>query len=218
MDGHAFWRWVHVLVFVFWLGADIGVFICGRWIRRADLSLAERMMLLKAASAIDLWPRVSAALMLPVGVTLASAWLPAVTGVWIAAAWGAAVCWLALMVAGLRTFGTPTGARVSAVTNVFLAVLGLVCLTAGVAAMRTYGGVGWVGAKLALYGVVCGLAIGIDKAFGPVVAGFGLLASAGREQEGHEVIVRGMNRTLVVVATLYAVLLLASALGVGKPG
>lgn len=219
MDLHEFWRWVHILLFAFWLGTDVGVFICGSWLRRTELSPSERMLLLRASSAIDLWPRVSAALMLPAGVMLMRAWGGGIDVAWIAAAWVAALAWLALTVAGIRSSGTPAGPRIQSVTVGFLVLLGAACFAAGGWWLSAYAGqpAAWAGTKLVLYGCVCVLAIGIDKAFGPVVAGFGLLPDEARRAEANALIDGGMRRTLIVVGTLYLVLIVASFVGVAKP-
>lgn len=219
MDQVEFWRWLHILLFVFWLGADVGVFTCGVWLKRPGLTPGERLLLLRVSSVVDLLPRMSAALMLPVGTMLARNWVPAVDATWVAFAWSVALAWLALTFAGIRTVGTPAGARVSLVTHVFLVLLAIVCF---VASVRWRGGAApgpaWVADKLALYGLVCLLAIGIEVAFRPVVAGFARLAAPGEAAAGEAQIARGMNVTLGVVATLYVVVLVASFLGTAKPG
>lgn len=219
MDQVEFWRWLHILLFAFWLGADVGVFTCGVWIRRKGLAPGERLLLLRVSSIVDLLPRTSAALMLPVDTMLARHWVPAVDDTWVAFAWSVALAWLALTFAGIRTFGTPAGARISLVTHAFLVVIAIVCF---VASAQWRGGAApgpaWVADKLALYGLVCLLAIGIEVAFRPVVAGFARLAAPGEQAAGEAQIARGMNVTLGVVAALYAVLLVASFLGTAKPG
>ncbi|MEN9315122.1 MAG: hypothetical protein RIS35_1515 [Pseudomonadota bacterium] len=219
MDAYEFWRWIHVILFVLWLGADVGVFICGSWVRRESLSVEQRTVLLQASAAIDLWPRFSAALMLPVGLMLARTWNPALGAGWIAAAWAVAITWLGLTLLGMRHMGTPLGATLSRATHAGLVALSIACFAGGYAWLQAAPeGLGaWLAAKLTLYGVVALLAIGIEVAFGPVIKGFPLLSNDAERQRGNELIRAGMNRTLVVVATLYAVLLIASILGVAKP-
>jgi hypothetical protein len=218
MDAIEFWRWIHILLFVFWLGADVGVFICGSWVRRESLSPEQRMVLLQASAVVDLWPRVCAALMLPAGLMLARNWIPALDASWVIGGWVAAAAWLALTFLGLRHMGKPLGVTLGHVTNVFLLLLCGVCLAGGWAWLQSdYSPGAWLGSKLLLYAFVCILAIGIDFMFRPVVRGFGLLADEAQRSTANTLIRDGMNRTLLVVATLYAVLLIASFLGVAKP-
>jgi hypothetical protein len=50
--------YVHVLLFVAWLGGDIGVFVLGQHFRkRHDYSLDQRLALLKLLVIVDLAPR-----------------------------------------------------------------------------------------------------------------------------------------------------------------
>ncbi len=219
MDAYEFWRWIHVILFVLWLGADVGVFICGSWVRRESLSVEQRTVLLQASAVIDLWPRFSAALMLPVGLMLARTWNPGLGAGWVAAAWAVALVWLGLTLLGMRHMGTPLGATLSRVTHAGLVALSIACFACGYAWLQAASeGLGaWLAAKLMLYGVVALLAIGIEIAFGPVVKGFPMIANEAERARGNELIRSGMNRTLAVVATLYAVLLVASILGVAKP-
>lgn len=218
MDAHEFWRWIHILLFVFWLGADVGVFTCGVWMKRAGLTPEERVLLLRVSSIVDLLPRISAALMLPVGTMLARVWVPAVDDTWVAIAWAVSIAWLVLTFAGIRTFGTPAGAKISLVTHVFLIALAVVCFwTAAQWRNGPGAGPGWVATKLTLYGGVCLLAIGIELGFRPVVAAFGKLMAPETRAEGEAQLARGLNITLGVVAALYAVLIVASWYGTARP-
>lgn len=219
MDMHEFWRWAHILLLAFWLGTDVGVFICGAWIRKPGLPFDQRMLLLQVSSVIDLWPRVSAALMLPVGVMLARAWGANVDGTWVALAWGAATVWLVLTFLGIRAFGTPAAHRIQQVSTVFFVLLAAASFWAGATWLSANSGQpnAWVGSKLVAYGFVCLLAIGIERTFAPVVAGFGLLADPAKAAEGEILVRRGMLTTLQVVSALYVVLFVASWIGVAKP-
>ncbi|MEO1319808.1 MAG: hypothetical protein AAFV30_04435, partial [Pseudomonadota bacterium] len=50
---------VHLLAFVFWLGADIGVFILGKFAQNPAHSVEQRLLLLQVTLIIDKFPRVS---------------------------------------------------------------------------------------------------------------------------------------------------------------
>lgn len=218
MDILEFWRWAHILLFVFWLGADVGVFLCGSWSRREELSVEQRMILLQASAIIDLWPRVSAALMLPVGMMLALNWHAGIASEWIAGAWLVSITWLVLTFAGMRYMGKPLGAKLQQVTNVLLIALSIVCFVGGWAWLQSeYSPGAWLAGKLALYGIVCLLAIAIDLTFRPVIQGFMQLPDEAQRTQANRTIRAGMNRTLLVVGALYGVLIIASWLGVAKP-
>ncbi|MEO7385478.1 MAG: hypothetical protein ABIX37_00935 [Gammaproteobacteria bacterium] len=99
-ESHTLLRFIHILLFAYWLGADFGVFLGGGWMSRPGLSIAERNRIRDLVMAIDVAPRVSLVLMLPVGFSLALAWgapLPAgaLPALWIlAAAWIGVLLWV----------------------------------------------------------------------------------------------------------------------------
>lgn len=62
----------HVLLFAYWLGADWGVYVTSRYVADSRLSLEERRRFLQAAFRIDLLPRISFTMLLPVGVQIAA--------------------------------------------------------------------------------------------------------------------------------------------------
>lgn len=104
---------VHVLLFAYWLGADWGVYVTSRYVADPKLSLEERRRFLQAAFRIDLLPRISFTLLLPVGVQLAAYY-----GAWpfhrafVPAVWALAIAWMVLNVAGYLRSGTPAGDRI----------------------------------------------------------------------------------------------------------
>ena len=69
---HTIWVFIHVMLFVYWLGGDLGVFLLAKAAKRPDLSFAERAFALKMAVQIDLIPRLCFTLMFPVGLQLSA--------------------------------------------------------------------------------------------------------------------------------------------------
>jgi hypothetical protein len=207
---------------VFWLGADLGVFISGLWIRKPSLSLAERNILLRVAMVVDIWPRVAFILTLPVGATLSRAWLP-IGDIPLAIVWSIALIWLVLLVAMLRLQGETYATRLRHLHFALLTLVGIGAIAVGAWLMLAgrAAQVPWLAWKILLYGVICFLAIGIDAAFQPVLAGFHRLSASPAdpvEREAANALIRpAMDRTLLVVFTLYVVLLVVSYLGVAKP-
>lgn len=92
-DSYDWLRFAHVILFAYWLGADLGVFLAGGVMSRPGLPVPERNRVRALLMDIDLAPRIALLGILPVGFQMALQWgapLPqsAVTGVWIAAlAW-----------------------------------------------------------------------------------------------------------------------------------
>jgi len=48
---------VHVLLFGYWLGSDLGVFYCDSQLTRDDLSLDERLRVRQIRRKVDMAPR-----------------------------------------------------------------------------------------------------------------------------------------------------------------
>ena len=63
--------YAHLLLFVLWLGADVGVFLLGQHFRRRhEYTLDQRLALLKLLVLVDMTPRTSWALMVPLSLTV----------------------------------------------------------------------------------------------------------------------------------------------------
>jgi hypothetical protein len=98
MDGAVF-ALFHILVFVYWLGGDLGAFYSSRFVTDPARSEKERMLAAGIVNAVDLAPRFSMIAALPTGLALGAVkgWLPlplwavglafAAAGVWAWVAW-----------------------------------------------------------------------------------------------------------------------------------
>ena len=69
---HLVWLYLHILLFVFWLGGDVGVWLAMAFVRDSRLSFETRATIIRLAFYVDLFPRVAFALMIPVGTQLAT--------------------------------------------------------------------------------------------------------------------------------------------------
>jgi hypothetical protein len=103
-------QFIHILLLVYWLGADLGVYLCARYVGRADLPLAERRRFLELLVQLDMGPRTALVLMIPTGLALAllGGWLP-LDPASVAAIGVAALAWLGL-VWHLHRSGSMSGA------------------------------------------------------------------------------------------------------------
>ena len=217
---HQIWVYLHIMLFVYWLGADLGVFLLAKAARRPDLSFAERAFALRMAVMIDLVPRLCFAVMFPVGLHVTASGGFAVVPAWaLVLSWAVSVAWILLLFAMGRHEGTPRGARLSQLN---LALQGLLCLLVGalgVAALAGYGPLpgGWYGAKILLFACVFALGIGIDIAFRPVGPAFMRLATEGSSPAVETEVSRGIDGAVRVVIALYLLLALIAFIGVAKP-
>lgn len=213
--------WVHVLLFVLWLGADVGVFLLGQHFRkRQSYSLEQRLALLKMLVLVDMTPRTAWALMVPVSITLSWAggwWVVPDWLVW--ASWAAGGFWLWLVWDAHAHDQTPRAARNRRIENVLKYALTAFYLWLGLQSLLTGKPIGpeWLAWKATLFGLIFAAAIMIDVAFKPVGPLLGALIREGSSDATELPLLRVMNRTRLWVWCVYLLLLATSWLGVVKP-
>lgn len=67
---HAHLIYLHILLFVFWLGVDVGVYYAGKFLAAPGIDIAERKRMLYLLLLLDMGPRTALVLMVPVGLQL----------------------------------------------------------------------------------------------------------------------------------------------------
>ena len=73
MTEYAFFTFLHVVLFAYWLGADLGVHLAARFAVRAELPFDERMRFLVLILMVDLGPETALTLIVPVGLSMCAA-------------------------------------------------------------------------------------------------------------------------------------------------
>ena len=213
--------YVHLLLFVLWLGADVGVFVLGQHFRkRARWSLDQRLALLQLLVIVDMTPRTAWALMVPVSITLSAlgGWWD-VPVVLIFASWAVGAFWLFLVWDAHNHDQTPRAAR-SRKTEFWLKIaLTAFYLWLGIESLVTGHPIAlpWLAWKATLFGLIFAAAIMIDVAFKPVGPLLGKLISDGSSDATELPLLRVMNNTRYWVWCVYALLIATSWLGVVKP-
>ncbi|CAM3163416.1 Integral membrane protein [Sphingomonas antarctica] len=213
--------YLHLLLFVLWLGADVGVFVLGQHFRKRHVySLDQRLALLKLLVLVDMTPRTAWALMVPVSLSVAR-----VGGWWevplpvVVAAYAIAALWLWLIWDAHAHDGTPRAARNRRIELPLKLVILAGYLGVGLTSLATGGpiAVGWLAWKAILFGLIFAAAIMIDVAFKPVGPLLGRLIAQGSCDEIEIPLLRVMNRTRIWVWCVYALLIVASWIGLVKP-
>ena len=216
---HSLWVFLHVMLLVYWLGADLGVLLLARAAKRAELSFAERAFALRMAVAIDLVPRLCFAVMFPVGLHVtASGGFAVVPVSAFIAAWVVSLGWIALLFAIGKFEGTP---RAEQLNRAHLALQALLLVILGYLALDALSGNGWLpgawfGAKL-LLALIFALGIGIDFAFRPIGPAFVQLATEGSSPALEARITAAVDGAIRYVLGLYALLIGIAFLGITKP-
>ncbi|WP_339693584.1 hypothetical protein [uncultured Parasphingorhabdus sp.] len=212
---------VHIILFVLWLGADVGVFMLGQHFRKRDkYDLPQRLILLQLLVNLDMVPRTAWALMVPLTLTMVDAggwWdLPVWT---LVAAWAVGGFWLWLVWDAHRHDQTERAARDRKIEKpltigltVFYIGLGMVSLSQGFPLAPV-----WLATKALMFGLIFAAAIMIDVAFKPVGPQLGKLIAEGSSDETEIPLLHTMNRTRIWVWIVYFLLLATAFLGNIKP-
>lgn len=87
----------HILVFVYWLGGDLGAFVSSYTLIDGRKPVAARLMALNVVNNVDMAPRTALILAFPTGLSLAEVkgWMDVPTGA-VAVVWLVAVIWLGI--------------------------------------------------------------------------------------------------------------------------
>ena len=216
---HSVWVFLHLMLLVYWLGGDLGVFVLAKAAKRPELSFAERAFALRMAVAIDLLPRLCFTVMFPIGLHVTASGGFAVVPVWaFVVAWGVAAAWIALLLAIGRNEGKPAAERLNRLHLGLQAVLLVVVGWIGIQSLLGQGPLpgGWFAAKIVLFALIFAMGIGIDFAFRPIAPAFMRLASEGSTPDIEAAISRAVDGSIRYVLGLYALLIAIAFLGVTK--
>jgi hypothetical protein len=213
--------YVHLLLFVLWLGADVGVFVLGQHFRKRDKwSLDQRLALLTLLVEIDMVPRSAWALMVPLSLSVVD------TGGWwdvptwlLAGAWLVGLFWLALVWDSHMHDQTPRAARNRRIEGILRWLIGGFYLWLGGQSLVLGAPLApdWLAWKALMFGLIFVAAIMIDVTFKPVGAQLAAVMQEGSSDATEIPLRRTMDRTRIWVWTVYLLLLVTAFLGNVKP-
>lgn len=212
---------VHIILFVLWLGADVGVFLLGQEFRRREkYDLPQRLVLLQLLVTLDMVPRTAWALMVPLTITMVDA-----GGWWDLPAWAVIFSWLVGAIwiwlvwdAHLhdQTERAMRDRKIESVLKIGLTLfylsLGIISLSQGEPLAPV-----WLATKTLMFGIIFAAAIMIDVAFKPVGPQLGKLIAEGSSDETEVPLLSTMNKTRIWVWVVYLLLLATAFLGNVKP-
>jgi hypothetical protein len=211
---------LHILLFVVWLGGDIGVFFCGQYFRNRALPLETRLTVLKLLVDVDMYPRTAWALMVPTTISLVT-----LGGYWAVPAWGVLLSWavggfwLWLVWTAHLHDQTPYAAKLRRIENGLKIALTLFYLGLGLISLATDAPLAdnWLAAKAVVFGLIFAAAIMIDVAFKPVGPQLMALIQQGSSDATELPLRRTMDGTRRWVISVYVLLVIIGLLGTLKP-
>jgi hypothetical protein len=227
-NGESVALFLHIALFAYWLGGDVGVFYASRYIIKSEVGPEARAVATKIMHATDIAPRVALVLILPTGITLMAegplgdeffvhGWL-------LALVWVCGLAWLAVSLIDYRGGDTPM-ARLSQKADLLVRY----ALSAGLVAVGLYTIVAtdpfgvdtnpkWLGAKVVAYALCIFSGVMIRRQLKPFGPAFGKLVTSGSTPEVEKAILGSIKRCEPWVYGIWTLVILAAAIGVIKPG
>ncbi len=211
---------IHQLLFVYWLGPDIGVYYLSHRVTDTGLTPAQRLAAAQLMGQVDLMPRVCLSLMLTVGGILSEfagiphpAWQ--MLGIILLGP-----AWLGLVLAVYFRQGTPAGLSLARIDFWFRALMILAVLASVAHAWSTgrLSATPWLAGKLLLFAAILLFGLLMRLRVAPLLAGIGRLAAEGPTLENDRRMARSLALTRPYVIAMWLCLLMAALLGVAQPG
>jgi hypothetical protein len=220
LQTYALIKLAHVLLFVYWLGADIGVFYSAGVVRERALGIEARRTALRILGWIDQIPRYCLVLMLPVGYMLAMqlgvAEVPLAVRIGL---WVIAVAWLWAVWLVHHRKGTALAERVRRIDLGWRIVLacGLCWDTYQGFIGRGHLFADWLALKFLLLAamILCGVAIRVRGAgLGPALQ---KLFAEGATPDNEAAVTESFRKTRPFVLAIWILLVCAAYTGIAKP-
>lgn len=217
---HGIARYVHILLFVYWLGGDAGVFYASSFVVDPKLSRDQRMTAFKIFANLDMLPRYCLALMLTVGGILAhyvgyehSTWqivlILALGPIWV----------VAVHLIHVRE-GSDFGRKLASIDRKFrvfmiFAIVASVTYHWMTGPLRAYP---WLAVKLLIFAflIFCGYMVRVTAP--PFIQGFKTLASTGPTAESDRQMIDGLAASRPYVLLIWAGVAVSALIGILKPG
>ena len=213
--------YVHTLLFVYWLGGDLGVYMSAKYVANRDLSLEERFRFLNVLWQCDMGPRTALIALIPVGFQMS--WelgLSTIGGVYLLAIWIFGLAWLAANWWMFFNDRHPMTDKLRGVDMVIryavIAVMGLMGLVSLVNDSPIADN--WLAAKIFLFAGAVSLGVYLRAETKNWVIGFGMVRAGGADAEkGNDMISAALDRSKIAALTLWFLVALIAFLGKVKP-
>ena len=219
MTTEEFFILVHLVLFVYWLGGDVGVFYSSKFVVNPNLSKESRLVAAKIMFNLDLIPRICLSLMLTVGGILTE-----FTGLehpwWqMAAIILLGPFWLTMVLTIHFKEGTALAKKLTQF-DMWFRWLVIVSVLVSVAYSWSTGRLDpapWVGAKLVIFAglIVCGVMI--RRALRPFATAFRNMAVQGASDADNAAMTASIARVRPWVLVIWAGLIVEAYLGVVQP-
>ena len=216
MDWHSFWLLLHLITFVYWVGADLGVFYSARLVVNTKYSFETRLQVLKILGWVDMIPRYMLLLTFPIGLTLSYLVNAGPQSIILLIFIFFVFClWIILVFKIHKEEGSLLGANLAKVDLflrlLFIVSLLLLCLLSIIIQypFKTE----WLILKVILFSctIICG--VGIRVTFKPFMEAFKELSLRGSSTDTEEKMRRSLNHAVPFVIGIWIFAGLAAFVG-----
>jgi len=220
MDIYTAALFIHLLLFVYWLGGDLGVFTLALALKNQKYSVDQRILLMRLSLTIDMLPRVCMATIAPVGLYLAGTSGLVEYPQWLAVGlWLLALVWISAEAIAFKNHGKPIAIKMYIVTGTIFLLLFL-----GYTGFGVYSLVngkpfiaGWLSLKVFLFGLIFLVSILMAVFYAPLEAIFEQMKAEGSTPELEAAVQRQVNRGAFFTILLFLLLATMGFLGLAKP-
>jgi len=220
IDLHDLFLILHLVLFCYWLGGDIGVFYSSGFAADPKLSIEARMTAARIMLALDLVPRLCGAVMLTVGGVL-SEFVGVTHPTWqMAGIILLAPVWLSLELILHFKHDTPLGKGMQKFDNPFKWVIVVGCIVSVGWSFSTgrLDEAPWVGYKILIFAAIVFCSLMINKTIGPYVLGVQRIAAGVINDEENAAMAKSLRQCKWAVLGIWAGLVIEAVLGVVQPG
>ncbi|MCH1610234.1 MAG: hypothetical protein L7S53_02890 [Luminiphilus sp.] len=213
----AFWLYLHILLLVFWVGTDVGVFVAAKWSEKTTLSMETRQTVLQLGMVLDRLPRSALTLIIPSGCQLAttSGWLD-ISGTVLGVLWLSAGIWLAILWRGFLSTDPKVQESSAKINWALNLVMALVVSGGGIYLLTQGQTPDWLALKILAVGAIFCAGVLLDLLFKPAVDLFLALAETPDDAALNTAYSRALSPVYITVLAIYAFALTAAGLGVVK--
>lgn len=213
--------YLHTLLFVYWLGGDLGVYLSAKFVADRNLSLDERFRFMHVLMQCDMGPRTALIALLPVGFQMA--WVLGISpigGLALIAIWASGLLWLA---ANWWMFFNERHPMTEKLRSIDIYIrYGVILGMGGLGLISLFSNSpiadNWLATKIFLFAAAVSLGVYLRSEIKNWVMGFGMVRAGGAEAEkGNDIIEAALARSRNAALVLWGVVALIAFLGKVKP-
>lgn len=220
MDGYSILLFAHLLLFVYWLGADVGVFGLALALKNNEYSCEQRMLMMRLSLTFDMVPRMAMIAVSPVGLHLANhSGLVTVPGWLFAVIWLLAVTWMVGEWFAFRRMGKPEAVRFYIANGVLMMIACFGWLGYGIASIINGAPftTQWLAVKVMLAGAVFLVSTMMAVFYAPIEGILNEMQNDGSSTALEVKLRMQVNRGAFWTVLLFFLLATIGFLGVAKP-